>query len=216
MQQPIFFHFDPLSPYAAVAWRQIHPLAAAYGREVRPVPTLLAALLAHGGTKGPAEIPAKRIYVFKDALRAARKVGMDLIPPPSHPFNPLIALRAASMLEGEAQRLLIDRLFHGAWGGGGGVSTPESVRRLADEAGLDGEALIEAAGTDEAKARLRNQTEEAISNGVFGVPTMRVDGELFWGFDSFGHLETFLRGEDPIGPEDLTPWLNISASANRR
>lgn len=216
MQQPIFFHFDLLSPYAAVAWRQIFPLAAAHVRRVQPVPTLLAALLAHGGTKGPAEIPAKRIYVFKDALRSARRIGLPLIPPPTHPFNPLLALRAASMVEGEQQRRLIDALFRGAWGGGGGVDSAEAVARLAGEAGLDGEALIAAASTDEAKARLRNQTEEAIANGVFGVPTMRVDGELFFGYDSFGHLDAFLRGEDPISAEDLAPWANIRASANRR
>lgn len=216
MQQPIFFHFDLLSPYAAIAWRQIFPLAAAHGRRVQPVPTLLAALLAHGGTKGPAEIPAKRIYVFKDALRSARRIGLPLIPPPTHPFNPLLALRAASMVEGEPQRRLIDALFRGAWGGGGGVESAEAVARLAGEAGLDGEALIAAASTDEAKARLRNQTEEAIANGVFGVPTMRVDGELFWGYDSFGHLDAFLRGEDPISAEDLAPWANIRASASRR
>ena len=72
------FHFDYLSPYAYLAWTQIHALAQRHGRTVEPVPTLFAALLAHGGTKGPAEIPAKRIYVFKDALRTARLLGVPL------------------------------------------------------------------------------------------------------------------------------------------
>lgn len=216
MPEPVHFHFDLLSPYAAIAWRQIHGLAAAHGRAVHPVPTLLAALLAHGDTRGPAEIPAKRLYVFKDALRGARAVGMDLIPPPTHPFNPLLPLRAASMVEGEAQRRLIDALFHAAWGGGGGVDSPDAVRAAAEAAGLDGGALIEAAGTAEAKGRLRDQTEQAIAAGVFGVPTMRVQGELFWGYDSFGHLDRFLRGEDPIKPEDLTAWQHIQPSASRR
>ena len=57
----IVFHFDFLSPYAYLAWTQIHAVAARHGRTVTPVPTLLAALLAHGATKGPAEIPAKRV-----------------------------------------------------------------------------------------------------------------------------------------------------------
>ena len=216
MLDPIYFHFDLLSPYAAIAWSQIHALAAAHGREVRPVPTLLAALLAHGGTRGPAEIPAKRVYVFKDSLRSARRLGVPLIPPPNHPFNPLLALRAASMVEGEAQRRLIDQLFYGAWGGGGGVESPEAVAALAARAGLDGERVIEAATSPEARARLRAQTDEAIAAGVFGVPTMRVDGELFWGYDSFAHLDAFLGGHDTITAEDLQPWLHIQPSATRR
>jgi 2-hydroxychromene-2-carboxylate isomerase len=216
MSTPIYFYFDLLSPYAYIAWRQIHRLAAAYGRPVQPVPTLLAALLAHGGTKGPAEIPAKRVYVFKDALRTARKLGLPLVPPPTHPFNPLLALRAASVVEGEEQRRLIDGLFEAVWGGGGGADSARAVQDIATAAGLDGAALVEAAGKESAKAALRQQTEAAIAARVFGVPTMIVDGELFWGYDSFGHLEDFLKGEDPLLPRDLERWAGVPASAGRR
>ncbi len=216
MPTPLFFYFDLLSPYAYLAWTQIHGLAAAYGRPVQPVPTLLAALLAHGGTKGPAEIPAKRVYVFKDALRSARKLGLPLSPPPTHPFNPLLALRAASMVEGDAQRRLIDGLFQAVWGGGGGAESVRAVQDVANAAGLDGAQLVETAGTDVAKSALRQQTEQAIAAGVFGVPTMIVEGELFWGYDSFGHLEDFLRGGDPIQSVDLDRWANLPASAGRR
>ncbi|HND30884.1 MAG TPA: DsbA family protein, partial [Myxococcota bacterium] len=58
-------------------------------------------------------------------------------------------------------------------------------------------------------------TEQAIAAGVFGVPTMIVDGELFWGYDSFAHLEGFLRGEDPLQPGDLERWAHLPASAGR-
>ncbi len=215
MPAPLFFYFDLLSPYAYIAWHQLHGLAGRYGRSVQPVPTLLAALLAHGGTKGPAEIPAKRVYVFKDALRSARRLGLPLVPPPSHPFNPLWALRAASVVEGEVQRRLIDALFQAVWGGGGGAESPEAVRDIATAAGLDGAKIVEAAGQAAAKAALRAQTEQAIAAGVFGVPTMIVDGELFWGYDSFGHLEHFLRGEDPLQPGDVERWASLPASARR-
>src|SRR5262249_60031058 len=90
MANPIDFHFDFISPYAYLGWTQIHALAARHGRAVRPVPTLFAALLNHSGTLGPAEIPLKRVYIFKDALRTAQVFGVPLEPPPSHPFNPLL------------------------------------------------------------------------------------------------------------------------------
>lgn len=211
----IHFHFDFLSPYAYLAWTQIHGLAAHYGRTVEPVPTLLAALLQHGGTKGPAEIPAKAVYVFKDTLRTARRLGVPLLPPPSHPFNPLVALRASLVAEGDERRRLVDALFRATWGGGGGVETPEKVARAASAAGLDGDAIVARAGEPGGKQRLRDATDAAVAAGVFGVPTMAADGELFWGYDSFAHLDRFLAGEDPLRTEDLALWATIRPSATR-
>ena len=216
MSEPISFHFDYLSPYAYLAWTQIHALAARNGRDVLPVPTLFAALLDHSGSRGPAEIPAKRVYIFKDSLRLAHVFGVPLVPPPRHPFNPLLALRVSSIeLAADERRRLIDALYRGAWGGGGGVDSPEAVTRLLDAAGFDGAGLLARAATPEIKDRLRAQTDAAIAAGVFGVPTMRVDGELFWGCDSFGHLERFLRGEDPLPADAIERWRDLPAGAQR-
>lgn len=214
---PILFHFDFISPYAYLAWTQIHALAARHGRDVEPVPTLLAALLGNSGTLGPGEIPAKRIYTFKDVLRTARVLDVPLRPPPSHPFNPLVALRVAGLaMEAGAQRRVVDALFVATWGGGGGVETSDKVAAVVAAAGLDGKAMVEQASQPEAKAHLKRVTDEAIKDNVFGVPTLRVDGELFWGFDSFGHLDRFLGGEDPLRGVDLAAFRDIRPSASRK
>jgi hypothetical protein len=76
------------------------------------------------------------------------------------------------------------------------------VARVADETGLPGADLVAQAGAPESKARLRQQTDAAIAAGCFGVPTMLVGGELFWGYDDFPYLELFLAGKDPIDPGD--------------
>jgi 2-hydroxychromene-2-carboxylate isomerase len=212
------FYFDYLSPYAYVAWARIHALTAPYGRAVEPVPVLLAAILDAHGTKGPAEVPAKRRYVFKDAYRKAHRAGLPpLVPPPTHPFNPLVALRVSSLpMDDDARRRLIGALYAATWAGGGGVESPESVARMANDVGLDGEALVRAASEPAAKMRLRQQTEQAVALGTFGVPTLIVDGQLFWGVDSLEDLELLLRGEDPV-PADLeSRWAGLPASATRR
>lgn len=218
MNAPIRFYFDFLSPYAYLAWTQIHALAERNHRSVEPVPVLLAALLGANGQKGPAEIPNKRIYVFKDTVRSAAVLGVPFGLPPSHPFNPLVALRVASAPMEHGQRIrLIDRLFSAVWGGGGpGVQDAQVVAKIATEVGLDGEAMVLATGHEESKARLKAQTDRALAEGTFGVPTMIADGELFWGLDSFPHLERRLRGEDPIDRIDLSRWRDIPASARRR
>lgn len=219
--EPVELFFDFLSPYAYLVHHRIRGLVEDAGRQVVLRPVLLAALLNHHGTRGPAEVPAKRIYVFKDAWRTATLLELPLVPPPSHPFRPLLALRAASTDLDEEQRwALVTRLWSVAWGGErhpeGGLEEEAVVARLADEVGLDGAAVVAAAGSDEVKARLREQTERAVGLGVFGVPSLLVDGEIFWGFDSLGHVGRRLRGEDPIDRADLQQWASLPATAQRR
>ena len=211
------FYFDYLSPYAYLAWTQIHALAARHHRDVKPIPVLLAGLLDANGTSGPAEIPAKRRYLFSDVLRTARRLGVPLQPPPAHPFNPLLALRVTSLpMPADQRRALIDALYAATWAGGTGVTDPSQVARIAGGVGLDGEAAVAEAATAPAKDRVRRQTDEAIAAGVFGVPSIIVDGELFWGYDSFANLEAFLRGEGEISGEIRTRWEALPATATRK
>ncbi len=213
---PLSFHFDYLSPYAYLAWTQIHALAVRHGRAVEPVPTLFAALLDAWGTKGPAEVAPKRVYVFKDALRSARRLGVPLAPPPSHPFHPLLALRASSLPMEPAQRVtFISALFRETWGGGRGVTESSVVAACARESGLDGEAIVRRANEPAAKDALRAQTARAIEAGVFGVPTVIVDGECFWGLDALPNLDAHLRGDDPVDDALLQRWNHIAPSAVR-
>ncbi|MDB4944665.1 MAG: 2-hydroxychromene-2-carboxylate isomerase [Labilithrix sp.] len=216
MAQPSFdFCFDFISPYAYIAWFQAQAVAARNACIMHPVPVLFAGLLDAHGTRGPAEIPAKRLYTFRDAYRKAHRLGLPrLVPPPSHPFNPLLALRVASLpLPPDERRRLVDELFAATWATGGGVESEEAVSAAADRAGLDGRALVAAARTPETKALLREATARAVARGVFGVPTIVVGDEVFWGTDGVEHAEICLRGEDPV-PKDLA-WADRPASAVR-
>jgi 2-hydroxychromene-2-carboxylate isomerase len=217
LRSALRFYFDYVSPYAYLAWTQIYAVAARHGREVDPIPVLFAGMLAAHGTLGPAEIPAKRRYIYRDAIRTALRLGVAFEPPPAHPFNPLLSLRASSLaMPTDQRRALIDALFAATWAGGGGVAGPAEVARAAQRAGLDGEALVAAAAGAEAKERLRSHTDEAIAAGAFGVPTILVDGELFWGLDSLANLEAFLRGEAAIDPGGTARWDSLPAAARRK
>lgn len=215
--QTIRFHLDFISPYAYLAWTQIHALADRCGAVVEVAPVLFAGLLNHHGQKGPAEIPAKRRYVFKDTLRRAILLGVPVAPPSSHPFNPLLALRAVMAAPPDAKRALVDGLFAATWGRAAvkGIDRAEVVESVARDAGLDGAALVARAAAPDVKDALRRATEDAIAAGVFGVPSMQVGAEIFWGLDSFDLLEHHLRGEDPITPELLETLLAIPSSAQR-
>lgn len=214
---PLRFLFDFVSPYAYLAWHRVHAIAAAHGRQVEPVPVLFAGLLAAHGHKGPAEIAAKRRYVFVDCVRIARAHGVPFGPPPAHPFNPLVALRAVGIAPPASRRALIDALYAAVWGGdGGGIDAEDKVARVADGCGLDGAALVAAAASPAAKAILRDATDAAIAAGVFGVPMVLVDGAMFWGNDALPHLDALLGGDDALAGVDVARWDALPAAAVRK
>jgi 2-hydroxychromene-2-carboxylate isomerase len=213
---PLLFYFDFISHNAFLAWTQIHELAARYQRSVEPVPVLFAGLLEAHGQRGPAEIPAKRAWMLRDVLRKGARLGLGLQPPLSHPFNPLLGLRLASLpLAAQRRRALVDRLFRAAWCESLAIYDPTVVTGLLAGIGLDGPALVTACNAPDIKQALRAQTEAAVAAGVFGVPSVRADAELFWGYDDLPHLESFLRGDDPLDHSALSAWLQVPVSAVR-
>jgi 2-hydroxychromene-2-carboxylate isomerase len=213
----IRFYFDYVSPYAYVGWGQIRALAARHARRVEPVPVVFGALLGAHGTKGPAEVPAKRAYLIQDVYRKAARAGLPFRLPPTHPFNPLLALRVSSLPMAEEDReRLIGAIFDAVWASGLGAEAPAQVVAAADRAGLDGAALVAAAGEPEAKDRLRRQTDDAIARGIFGVPTVLAEGALFWGVDALDYLGPFFEGRDPVPAQIVTDWATLPSSATRR
>ena len=151
------------------------------------------------------------------ASRIARVFSVPLEPPATHPFNPLVALRmTASVEDGATRWALVEAIYRAVWAHSERIDAPDVVARLASEVGLDGEGLVAQASSPEAKARVRANTDGALAAGVFGVPTMLVDGEVFWGTDSLPHVERFLRGEDPVDAETARRWSSVTPSAQRR
>ncbi len=214
---PIRFYFDYISHNAYLAFTQLDLLAARHRREFTLEPVLFAGLLNHYGQLGPAEVAPKARWMMLDVVRKARRLGVPIEPPASHPFAPLLALRASfAPLEPEQHRRLVAALFRAAWAESVDVADAREVARVLGAAGLDGEALVAFAQSEAAKPRLRDATDRAIGDGIFGVPSFLVDGELFWGFDDLAHLELFLAGRDPLEPGDAPRFTSYHASARRR
>jgi len=200
------FFFDFISPYAYLASETIEALVARQQCTIQWRPILLSALLNHNQQRGPAEIADKRRYTLKHLLRLSREHGIPLNLPPAHPFNPLLPLRVVGL---RPEAGLVHHLFRACWKDGRAIDTLEALKDLMDEDTLN------EAGSSQAKLRLRQNTEEALERRVFGVPTMAVGQELFWGFDSFPHLERCLEGKDVVDPDLVERWERLPASASR-
>ena len=171
--------FDVISPFAYLGLRDLERLPAHV--ELRFVPVLLAPLLNHFGQMGPAEIPSKRTFTYRFVLWRARSLGLPMRFPPVHPFNPLAGLRliVAAGSDRRAASTVLEAVFRD----GRDLTDPNVIADLARALGV---AEPERAVSDPAvKQRLRENTGWAIARGVFGVPTLVIGEELFWGHDAF-------------------------------
>ena len=193
------FYFDYVSGYAYFGWWEVKRACAGRGVELRPRPVLFARLLERWGQSGPAEVPPKTDWVFRDWLRRARIGGIPYAPPPSHPFDPLLALRLSLHdVGGERQTEVIDALFRAGWAQRVDLADEEAVERVLEAAGLDARNLLAQARDPVVKEALRSETEAAIERGVFGVPTTIAGRTLLFGSDRLDHLELVLDGRDPL------------------
>jgi 2-hydroxychromene-2-carboxylate isomerase len=172
------WYFDVISPFAYLQWRRLRRDHADVA--LNPKPVLFAAILNHVGQLGPAEIPQKRRHTYRIVLWQARQAGIPLRFPPAHPFNPLPALRLC--LAAPDRIAAIDAVFAHIWEHGRAADSIEALADVAQTLGIDDPAA--AIARDEVKRELLANGEEAIRLGVFGVPTLKVRDELFWGFDS--------------------------------
>jgi 2-hydroxychromene-2-carboxylate isomerase len=187
----ITFHLDFISPYAYLAFEQLPQTLEGLSYSVAYRPVLLGALLKHHGQLGPAEIPAKRAWTYRHALWLGQAHGIPMELPASHPYNPLAHLRLAlaTTTDGDINRHAAETIFRDVWQGGGEAGDAARLSALAARLRLQRDA-----GSEEVKARLKANTDEAIARGVFGVPTCEVDGRQFWGFDGLAMLRDYLRG----------------------
>jgi len=192
------FWFDPISPYAYLAFEQLPQALEGCSYVVHYRPVLFAGLLGHWGQKGPAEIEPKRVWTFRQIAWHAHRLGIPITAPAQHPFNPLPLLRlalAGAAHGGLPNRRVVELLMRHVWRGDG-ADAADPARLQALHAAVTPLRDPESA---EVKAELRAHTEAAVERGIFGVPTIEADGRLFWGLDALPMLRALLQGD---------PWFD--------
>jgi 2-hydroxychromene-2-carboxylate isomerase len=195
------FWFDPISPYAWLAFEQLPQALEGLSYSVDYRPVLFAGLLGHWGQKGPAEIEPKRAWTFRHVHWLAHAHGIPMDTPAQHPFNPLPLLRLA--LAAGPNRRVVETVLHHAWRGGADADDATRLSALAVEL-----APRRDAGCAQIKAELRQATDHAIAQGVFGVPTIVCDGRHFWGAEALPMLRAAILGDPWFdGPE----WAQAAA-----
>ncbi|MAS13883.1 MAG: 2-hydroxychromene-2-carboxylate isomerase [Nitratireductor sp.] len=193
-RRPLDFYFDFMSPFSYLAFRKLPGICERYGLELRAHVVDLPKLKLLAGNTGPANvtIPIKIRYLKTDLQRWAERYGVPLSFPASLDTGALNRAYLHALDQGKANdfiRETWDRL----WGKGGDPADPALLAELASACGWDPQELADWAASDAAVERLKAETQAAHDAGVFGVPTMIVDGQMWWGNDRLNFMEETLK-----------------------
>jgi 2-hydroxychromene-2-carboxylate isomerase len=140
-------------------------------------------------------------------------MGVQLDMPLAHPFNPLSLLRLAVACsdDGAPNRYVCETIFRHVWQGG---HAADDVNRFAEL--LVGLAPKRDMQEAEVKNQLKNNTEHAITKGVFGVPTFAVDDKLFWGLDALPMLRQYIEKDPLFSETDWQSAISIKTGITRK
>lgn len=204
------WYFDFVSPYAYLQLMQFKRLPDSLAIRYRPI--LFAGLLKHWGQIGPAEIPAKRRQTYRQCQWLAERAGIPFKFPSVHPFNPLRALRLCIALGTEPA--IIGAIFEFIFAEGRDIQSDDNWKVLAQRLEVeDSDALVSQQAVKDA---LRDNTDEAIRLGIFGVPTFAIGGELFWGVDMTDLLLEYLADPQLFSRDEMARLDRLPMGVKRR
>jgi 2-hydroxychromene-2-carboxylate isomerase len=183
----IEFWFDFPSTYSYPAAMRIERLAGEAGMGVVWKPFLLGPLFnqQQGLTDSPFNaFPVKGKYMWRDLARVCEDEGLTLTKPAAFPQSGLKAARITLALPEAARPDFVRAVYTANFAEGALISDEAVLEGLLARLGHSPGDVLARAGSDEVKAELKKNTEEAAARGVFGAPTFFApDGDMFWGND---------------------------------
>lgn len=195
-EKVIEFFFDIGSPYSYLAATQVDGVAQRTGVRAWWRPFLLGGVFKASGNTTPAAVASKARWMVADLTRWAEHYEVPFRMSTHFPVSTLITQRAivaaARLNDPEIVSTFARALFNAYWVQDRNVADTAVISDVAAALGLDGAAVVEMAHEAESKALLRKVTDEAVSRGAFGAPTLFVGDTMFWGNDRLILMEQML------------------------
>ncbi|MEO5672855.1 MAG: 2-hydroxychromene-2-carboxylate isomerase [Ramlibacter sp.] len=194
---PLHFYFDFISPYGYFASLRIEELAARHARTVEWHSMLLGvSVMKVMGLKPLLDTPLKGDYVKRDVNRYIRKHGLQLKRGVDDPMmDPRPAGRAFHWVKQQRPEWaapMAHALYRATWMEGRNLSTAADVAAIQLPPAIDAEWLRAGVESDEAGRLLRAAVDASLKAGIFGSPTVVVDGEPFWGVERLADVDEWL------------------------
>ncbi len=196
----IEYFYSAHSAFAYLGSARLMAIAAAAGRRLTHRPIDLQQVVAGAGSTPTRErTAAYRSYFFGREIQrwSEQRAAPVVTGLPTHHHNDT-TLSNCAIVAGVLAGWDVDRLAHaflqGHWRDDADLADAATLSRLAEDAGYDAQALLEAAVTPEVRSAYAANTREAIERSVFGSPTYFVDGDMFYGQDRLEMVERALTG----------------------
>lgn len=195
MSKTVEFYFDVGSPTAYLAHKRLQQLQAQYGCTILYRPILLGGLFKATGNSPPISVPAKGRYMMAEDLpRYAALYDVPLNHNSHFPINTLNLMRGAvAAINTDYFASYIDAVFNAIWVDGKNMGDVDVVTEVLGSAELNVSVILASTQDPDVKAALIQNTAAAVQRGLFGAPTMFVEGEMFFGQDRLQFVESAIQ-----------------------
>jgi 2-hydroxychromene-2-carboxylate isomerase len=197
MSRQVDYYFSLSSPWAYIGHKAFRDVVDTYGMKVNHKPVVLVELFSEtGGLPLIKRHPVRQRYRMVELQRWRDKRGLNFHFQPKHvPLNARLADGAviAALELGLEPDPFLRRAFAAVWEQELNLADPAVVAKIADDAGLPGDRLVERSGSEEISAAYEQNRLDAITADVFGSPVYVLDGEVFWGQDRIELLADALK-----------------------
>ncbi|MES2238034.1 MAG: 2-hydroxychromene-2-carboxylate isomerase [Pseudomonadota bacterium] len=194
MKKQLEFFFDFMSPFAYLAETQLSALVDRFGLEIRYVPLDLPVAKLAAGNTGPSnrQVPAKLRYLTTDMQRWAKRYNLLPLVFPENFASERANRGLFFAIDKGQQRDYVHQMFQAVWGRGEDMTDESVLRRVAEGLGWSGDEFLAYTIGEDSAQRFAEANKETHERGVFGVPTMFIDGEMWWGNDRLQFVEEYL------------------------
>ena len=196
------FFYDLSSPWTYLAFNNIQPILAETGAEVTWRPFLVGGVF---NAVNPSVYQAraepmdpKTVHNYRWLHEWARVADLPLVfPSAHHPVKSVLAMRACCVLEQDQPTLqrFSKAAFDAYFARSENIDEPNVIQAIAEACNVDGAALVGSSAEQPIKDQLRANTEEAISRGAYGSPTMLLGDALYFGNDQLPLVQAALSSE---------------------
>ncbi len=186
--------FDFVSPNAYLIWWPLRDLVREHGAGLDVFPAFLGGMHKLTGNAPPmvrdAEVKGKNAYARLEMDRFIRRHGLHKFKMnPNFPFNSIMLQRFLYAADQDGRGVqFVEALLPAIWEQELDVADSEAVKAAVAAAGFDVEDLAARAQTEEVKQGLIDNTQDAVDRGAFGIPTIFVGEEMFFGKERLGQI----------------------------
>ncbi len=191
----INFYWDIGSTNTYFAFHLLRPLARKYGAGITYIPFNLGYVFRKHNYVLMQEPKAKLINRKVDLMRWAKKYGLDFSMPEEFPIKTTQVLKASLVMREQGmEEAFLTHMFRRYWEqNDASIQTDQGILPSVVELGVDPDAFLQRLAHPEIRNGVIENTDQALVDGVFGAPSMRLHDELYWGKDRFDFLEDHLE-----------------------